>query len=442
MWERGLKNLTKGKAEYFIYNLFFSITLLFIVPYFIIRNLCLKKPPFPYLSNLTKKQIESLKGKPVIWIHVSSVGEIIVVFDVTKKIHQLLPEHKIIITTITSDGYNIARQKMGDIALVTYFPLDLPILCKRFINRIHPSLFILVEAEFWPNAIRYSKKFGAKVALVNGRVGHSMKYYLRFSKFMKVVFDQIDLFSMKTLEDANRIKTIGAPLERVIVTGDTKIDQEYPSFSQAQLDSFREKYNIQKEQRVFTVASTLPGEEEIIIESYLNLCKDGPYYLILAPRHPNRAKEIGLLLQQNNLPYYQRSSTDTNGKYSVLLLDTFGELGLVYAVADVVFVAGNLFKKYGGHNIMEAAVQGKPVIYGPYMKNSWDHKLLLEKVDAGFVVHDAVELADTAKKLLADEPLYRQRAFNAKKVVMDNRGTAQKTANLVVGLLKDRGLSG
>ncbi len=442
--------MAKRKIAYLIYNTIACPILLLAIPFFIIRNLALRRPVLSYFFNLSSPQKAQLKDKQVVWVQAVSVGETFIAESIIKEIKKLHPEYQIVLTTTTPTGQQIAKDKMGELALVTYFPLEIPFLMKRFIAKLHPILFVMVESEIWPNAIFYCKKAGSKIAIVNGRIGNrSYQNYSKVKGFMKIVFEQFDLFAMQSVNDANRIGELGAPLERIVVTGNAKFDQEYPTFSEEQLNAFRQQYHFKKGNLVFTAASTHPGEEAIVIEAYINLsrarAKTEPAYLIVAPRHPNRADEVAALLEKEGLSYVRRSIskdvTQTMNKAQdcrILLLDTFGELGLAYAVSDVVLVAGSLvrMKNIAGHNVLEAAVQEKPVIYGPFMDNFLESKRLLEEVDAGFTVQDAGELTKTILELVKDQELYRQRATSAKKAVLANRGAIKHTIEFLEDLLR------
>jgi 3-deoxy-D-manno-octulosonic-acid transferase len=432
--------VAKWKIAYFIYDMIVDVVIILALPFLIIRNLCLRRPVAPYFFNLSRSEAMQLSGKQVVWVQAVSVGETLVAESIIRELKKLHPEYKIVLTTTTSGGQQTAKQRLGDLALVTYFPLELPFFMKRFITRLHPLLFVMVESEIWPNAVRYSKETGAQIALVNGRISdRSYRSYLRVARFAKMVFQQIDLFAMQSVEDANRIGTIGAPLDRIMVTGNIKFDQEYPAFTQDQLEAFCGQYHFKKENLFFTAASTHRGEEIIVIQAYLDLLKTGPAYLIIAPRHPNRADEVAALLEQFHLSYARRSAGKSPVQdCPVLLLDTFGELGLAYAVADIVLVGGSLIQMNGiaGHNVLEAAVQEKPVLYGPYMNNFRDSKRLLEEADAGFTVHNADEISKTIQDIMSDQDLYRRRAAKAKIAVLANRGAAEHTAAFINKILR------
>jgi 3-deoxy-D-manno-octulosonic-acid transferase len=430
--------VARPKIVYLIYNVIVLVALLFVLPFLIVRNLVLRRPIGPLFLNLSSTQAECLNNKPVVWIGAVSVSGTLVAESVIRELIKLHPDYQIVLTT-TPTGQKIAQQKLGDLALVTYFPLELPFLMKRFIAKIHPLLYVMVESELWPNAIRYSKRAGAKIAIINGRVSDgSYQNYLRVKGFAKPVLQQIDLFAMQSVEDANRIGKIGAPLERILVTGNVKFDQEYPSFSENQLEIFRKTYGFKKENLIFTAASTHPGEEAIVIQAFLDLLKTESIHLIIAPHHPERAHEVVLLLEQAKLSYVKRSAGGTTEACTVLVLDTFGELGLAYAVSDIALVGGSMvkLKGIGGHNILEAAVQEKPVLYGPYMNNFCESKRLLEKADAGFTVHDVAELTKMIQDITGDQALYRQRAAKAKAAVLTNRGAAKHTALFIDDMVR------
>lgn len=427
----------KGKIGYFYYNLFLGLASFLIIPYFIIRNMVLRRPVFPYFRSISKNELKKLGDKPVIWIQAVSVGETVVSHIILGELRKLLPDFSIILTTTTPTGQEMAKKLFGDEFLITYFPFDIPFFVKRFIRQIQPELFIMTETEIWPNAIRCSKEFGSKVAIVNGFISdHSYQRYQKFKPFLTEVFNQVDLLAMQSAEYANRIGQLGAPLERIQVTGNAKFDQKYPEYPEELLSHFLNHYGWSKHRPIFTAASTHRGEEEIIIEAYLKMIAEEPVYLILAPRHPERANEVIAILKDKNLEFTRRSETQVIRATNILLLDTFGELGLAYALADLILVGGSLVD-IGGHNVLEAAAQSKPVMYGPYMHKARESKLLLEMVDAGFAVKNSEEIVARSKELLKDPELYLKRANAAREAVFSNKGAAENTARLAAQLVRE-----
>ncbi len=438
--------MAKREIVFLIYNIIACPILLLAAPFFVIWNLALRRPVLPCFRGLSRPQKARLKDKQVVWLQAVSAEETFIAGRIIKEIKKSHPDFQIVLTTTTFTGRQIAKEKLGELALITYFPLEIPFLMKRFIMNLRPVLFVMVGTDIWPNAVFYCKKAGSKIATVNGRIGNrSYQNYSKVKGFMKIVFDQFDLFAMQSVHDANRIGELGAPLERIMVTGNAKFDQEYPAFSGEQLDAFRRQYYFKKENLLFTAAGTHPGEEAVVIQAYLNLLRKEPAYLIIAPSHPNGCGGVAELLEKEGLPYIRRSTgkivpSNINKEpqdAGVLLWDTFEELGPAYAVSDVVLAGGSLAKIRGaaGPNVLEAAVQEKLVIYGPFMDNSLESKALLEEVDAGFTVRSAADMTSTILKLVENRELYRQRATRAKKAVLANEGAVKHTIELIDGLI-------
>lgn len=441
--------MAKREVVYLIYNIIACPILLLAAPFFVIRNLALRRPVLPYFLGLSRPQKARLKDKQVVWLQAVSVEETFIAERIIKEIKKSHPDFQMVVTT-TFKGQQTAKEKLGELALVTCFPLDIPFVMKRFIMNLRPVLFVMVGTDIWPNAVFYCEKVGSKIAVVNGRIGNrSYQNYSKVKGFMKIVFEQFDLFAMQSVHDANRIGELGAPLERITVTGNAKFDREYPEFSGEQLDAFRRQYRFQKENLLFTAAGTYPGEEAIVVKAYLNLLRDETAYLIIAPTHPNGCGGgVAELLEKEGLPYIRRStgklvsSNINRGPQGagVLLWDTLEALDLAYAVSDVVLAGGSLVKIRGaaGYDVIEAAVQEKLVIYGPFMDNFPESKALFEEVDAGFTVRSAADITSTILKLVADRELYGQRATRAKKAVLANRGAIKHTIEHIDGLLRGK----
>ncbi|TCL64793.1 3-deoxy-D-manno-octulosonic-acid transferase [Hydrogenispora ethanolica] len=428
--------MARQSVSYLLYNGLLILAGIFFWPYFIIRNIILKRPVLPYFHNMTPDFLRKLGPQPVIWVQAVSVGETVVANCIVNQIRKILPEYQVVFTTTTPTGQAMAQKLLGDTLPITYFPFDFPFFSRRFVKRIKPRLFIMVETEIWPNAIRYCRKAGAKIAMVNGRISNrSYGRYLKVAPFLKTVLGQLDLLAMQSAEDANRIGTLGAPLEKIVVAGNAKFDQDYPTFHPDKLAAFLEQYHWKPEIPIFTAASTHPGEEEQVLQAYRELLKERPYYLILAPRHPDRAEAVSGLLKTSGFSFTRRTAQSSDESPQILLLDTFGELSLAYALAEVIFVGGSLVD-IGGHNILEAAVQAKPVIYGPYMHAQQEMKELLEAFDAGFTVNDADGLVQAIKELTADRALYRRRALAGRQAVLSNQGAAEKTVRLLADLVR------
>lgn len=414
-----------------IYNVFWYLFLFFLI----IRETLLRRPLLKYINPLSTQDIKKLKGKKIIWIQAVSVGETVAANTIVRELIKYFPDHQIVFTTHTPTGQAMAHKLLKDLAIITYFPLDFHVVMKRFIRLINPVMYLFFETEIWPNTIRFCKNAGAKIIMINGRISdHSYPNYLRLRFFLKHVLNLVDLFAMQSEEDAKRIKNLGANEDRIVITGNVKFDQQYPQIQPAEVQAFKQAYGWD-DKLIFVAASTHRGEEETIIQTYLEIKKEMSFVLVLAPRHPERGPELEKLLRKNGLNYTKRTWQTHPTIPEVLLLDTFGELGLIYAAGDVVFVGGSLVK-VGGHNVLEAAFQQKVVIYGPYMNNFRDSKILLEKIEAGLVVHNKIELLSTIKKLVNNKEFYQTRGIMAREKILTNRGASKKTIEHVFELMK------
>lgn len=428
--------MVKRKIIYFLYNLFLLLVSIFLIPWFVIRNICLKRPVFPYFNLPQHSELQKLSGKEVVWLQAVSVGEAVVAKTLVEKLSAELSDKAFLVTTTTPTGQEMARKIMPETVAIAYFPFDIPFFIKRFIKTVQPKALLLVETELWPNAMRYMREFGCRVGVINGTVSEkAFKKYLRYKKLFAAFFENIDFCAMQSVEDMERFVKMGVPSEQIKVTGNCKFDQDYPSFTDEQIQSFREQCAWDWTTPIFLGASTHPGEEEIVLDAFMKLTNEQDYYLILAPRHPERAEEVIKLIKQRNLTFIRRSEGKALVSAQVLLLDTFGELSMAYAASKAIVVGGSL-TDIGGHNVLEAAAQTKPVIYGPYMHKSLLGKKLLETVDAGFTVNDAQELADKVIEITKDENLYNRRAQAAYDAVFANKGAASRTVETVISFLK------
>ncbi|TET51542.1 MAG: hypothetical protein E3J53_04780 [Desulfobacteraceae bacterium] len=346
------------------------------------------------------------KGKrPRIWIHAVSVGEVKLANVIVRVLKSQKGVFSLVLSTTTSSGRETARKTMPTDAIVIYTPIDVWWCVKRSFQRASPDLFINLETEIWPNLLWACKKLNIPAFLINGRISvRSIGTYKRLRFLTEDVLSTYRLLSMISTSDAQRILAIGAEPDKVVVGGNAKydllIDEARPELSQ----KMAQIYKIDKKRPVFIAGSTRQGEEEIIIEAYLDLVKTYPeMILIIAPRHSKRCGNIESLLRSRSLNYCLRSSleNDTNRDLapSVILVDKLGELFGLYSLGTVIFCGASLVP-LGGQNILEAAVWGKPVMYGPSMEDFLEATELLDKVGAGFRVENRYDLVKTATWLL------------------------------------------
>jgi len=333
-------------------------------------------------------------GRRAGWLHAVSVGEAIAATPLVEGLRRLYPELPLVVTTVTSTGAQIVRERFAGLATHRFFPLDLPWVARRVSASINPAFLICMETELWPNTLRAVAAGGVPVMIANGRISdRSYPRYRLVRGFLGRVLEDVRVFAMQSDEDARRIIGLGAAPERVVVTGNLKTDAPVVDSAGA-VDLWRRLLGLTRTQRVWIAGSTHPGEEDMVLEAHATASVDCPeLVLVLAPRHPERAPEVQALLERRGWPVARRSGLPAarvrppTAVPPVIVLDTVGELATLYALADVVFVGGSLVP-LGGHNVLEAAQRRKPVMVGPHTGNFRESAGLLESVGASLVVRE------------------------------------------------------
>ncbi len=367
------------------------------------------------------------KTDSAIWVHAVSVGEVGASIRLLQRLKVEFPGYQLILSTITDTGQKVAREKAPEGTLVVYLPFDIDFVLRRCIRRVNPRIFVVVETELWPNTFRALSHTGVPVVVVNGRIsGKSARGYLMISFFMKKVFSFVRAFGMQGEVDAERLREIGAPQDKIRVIGNFKFDMsisgEIPSWAKAFGGP------------VIVAGSTHQGEEEIIIAAYNENCDRFPgLKLVLAPRHPDRFGEVEELLKSRGIAYVKRSSftglpdADIQGT-KIFLLDTVGELSAVYAIADIA-VIGKSFAAEGGQNPLEPAFWGKPIICGPHMEN---FPFIEEFYNEGAAFKvDATGLAKKIKELLLDPTKALAAGMKARDLYIKNSGAVDSTIDMI-----------
>ena len=374
---------------YFLWSVALALGLILGLPYWLYEMLRHGKYRQGLGERLGRVPVRLRKeDKPVIWVHAVSVGEVIAV---TGLIEQLRAQsgRRVVVSTTTDTGQKLARQKFGP-ENVFYFPFDLAFAIRPYLAFLRPELMVIAETEFWPNTLRAGKRAQAKIAVVNARISDkSLPGYARFKDLLAPVLRDVDLFLAQTEEDARRLTQIGAPVERVHISGNLKFDSELPE-PPAILSTLKNEISREGAGPVLVCGSTVEGEEPLILRAYSNFVVAHPRaVMILAPRHPERFGEAAELLQRLGVPFIRRSLWSRESLAGrVLLLDSIGELAPLYALADVAFVGGSLVPR-GGHNILEPARYGVPIIVGNHTENFRDIVGLFASRDAVRVVGPA-----------------------------------------------------
>lgn len=422
---------------YFLYSLMLGTALVLLSPYFFFRGLRQSK----YLHSLRERlgRVPERVRQPApgaLWIHAVSVGEVLAVAPLLAELRQRLPGRKILVSTTTRTGQEMAARRLGADATF-YFPLDFAFACRRALRAAKPALVIVAETEIWPHFLREARRAGAQVVFVNGRVSdRSFARYRWFRAILRRVLADVSFFLTQSEEDARRLRAIGAPADRVAVGGNLKFDLPEP----APPAFLPELQRWAQGAPIVVAGSTVAGEEEKVLEA-VRVCRqvDGKRpLLVLAPRHPERFDQVEDLLVARGARFVRRSQPEASrARTEVVLLDTLGELAGAYAAATIAFVGGSLLPA-GGHNPIEPALWGKPIVFGPSMENFRGIARALLDAKAAFQVNSSEGLGILLATLLGDPAACRRAGEAARAVVERERGAAARCAARIAALVAER----
>jgi 3-deoxy-D-manno-octulosonic-acid transferase len=383
----------------------------------------------------------NLDGEKSIWIHAVSVGEVLTARALLPELRERYPSLRIFLSTTTMTGQQIARNNLQYVDEVFYFPFDFTFIVNRTLRLVKPRLFIMMETEIWPNLLRACHRANVRTLLVNGRISSRSYPRYRFARwfFRRVLLD-VDRFCMQSEESARRIIDIGAEPDRVTVTGSLKFDSlEIPGSAPADRGRNRvlRYFRIAPDRPVFIAASTLKGEEEPILEAFQRIRSTmTDALLIIAPRKTERFDDVERLARRGGWNVMRRTElrVDAEPRCDVVVLDTIGELAQVFQVATAVFVGGSLVDA-GGHNILEPAVFGKPIVFGPYMQNFAEIAQAFLENGAAIQIQSGRELEAVMRDLLSD-PVTRARLGAAARALVEaNRGARGRSLAAIAQLL-------
>ena len=419
---------------YFAYSLLLSIAFVLALPFYLWRGRGAGKylPSFrERMGRLPATLAES--GGPAVWIHAVSVGEVLTARTLVAPLRERFPGHRVYLSTTTATGRAVAARGVAGADGLFFAPFDWPVPVRRALDRLQPALLVLVETEIWPNLIHEARRRGVRVAVVNGRISpRSFPRYRMVRGLLRRVLAEVDLFLMQSEPHAERARQIGAPPERVRALGNLKFDALGGGPPPAGL-----AWMLGTADRPLWVAgSTVDGEEALVLAAFREVRRRVPRArLLLAPRHPERFAEAAALVEADGFAVARRSALgDAAWDGDVLVLDTLGELARVYALATVVFVGGSLVPS-GGHNVLEAAIAGKPIVVGPHMENFQEIADEFRGEGALVEVRTAGELGREVAALLAD-PARRESLGRAGRALVDrNRGALARTVDALAELL-------
>jgi 3-deoxy-D-manno-octulosonic-acid transferase len=421
---------------YLLYTAALALALVLSLPYWLLKRMRNGK----YRAGLGERlgklphHLSAQPVKPTIWIHAVSVGEVHAVSSLVDALRAGYPKYRVLISTTTDTGQGLARARFGEES-VFYFPLDFGFAIRPYLRLLRPRLVVMAETEFWPNFLRLAHESGARVAVVNARISdRSWPGYRRFRRLLPRVLGPVDLFLAQTEQDAERLSGMGARRDRIQVSGNLKFDIRLPEVPEI-VARVRQALEQAHSGPVLVCGSTVEGEEPLLLHAFTSVLASYPRaVMILAPRHPGRFSEVARLLEQLKIPFWRRSLW--NGQAlsgGVLLVDTIGELPAMYALGDVAFVGGSLVPR-GGHNIIEPAQHGLPIIVGNHTENFRDIVGLFAGQDAVRVVGQA-EFPLAVMDLLANQPERQALGARAMKTLRGQMGATQRTLDALGPLL-------
>jgi len=421
---------------FFIYTVLYCIIAAVLLPFEYLKR------PAPARKRWLKEKFGisglpvSPQGQPSLWVHAVSMGEVIAAVPFIREIRKRHPSLRIVLSTITDTGQQVARERLSGDAHIIYLPFDIPLILKRLIRKIRPLVFIAMETELWPNIFRVLHREGTAVLVMNARLSErSFRGYRRITFFMKTVLRSVDMFCAQEEAYAARIRALGVDPERVTVTGNFKFDTRPPEM----VPRWSEILN----GPVILAGSTHPGEEDLIVSVVERLRKDFPdLNLILAPRHPERFGEVERLIRAKGLSYVKRSelseqaglhiadsqSTTRHSTPKIVILDTVGELASAYGACDVAVVGGS-FIPHGGQNPLEPASWGKAIVCGPHMEN---FPFIVDFYREGAALQTGGEgLYETLRELIGSPEKRTTMGEKAQALALAKGGAVGRTADVL-----------
>ena len=425
-------------------NRFIYSTLLYLASPFVLVRLAIRarKAPAYGVRKAERFGFFSWKNdnKPVIWVHSVSVGETIASAPMVKALQKQYSNHRILITTMTPTGSEQVTKLHGDSVAHVYAPYDLPDAVHRFLSKVSPAIAIMIDTELWPNIIAACHDQKIPVAVVNARLSErSAKGYGRLGKLTRQMLQQVSTIAAQDQETGQRFIALGLPESKLEVTGSVKFDLDIAPKTLSAGQSLRQRWqagmntNIQ----LLVAASTHEGEDQSIIDAFKTILSNRPNArLLLVPRHPERFDSVFQLIEKNNLTAVRHSQgSETTPETQVILGDTMGEMMDFYGASDMAFVGGSLVAT-GGHNMLEPAALGLPVLSGPHVFNFAEISDSLVKSGGMELVESSEQLAEAVLELMDNKEKSEQMGLRAQSFVNKNKGALTKTLNIIQRHLK------
>jgi len=427
---------------YFLYNGLLLIASPVILALLLSKQRCRRGLPQRFGFSLPAIRQDD---RPLIWVHAVSLGEVVAVAPLVRELHRRHPDHRFVVSTVTETGREAVEQQLAGLAEHCYAPLDFPWVISRMVQRLRPALYLFVETELWPNLLRHLHRCGVPTVLVNGRLSTNSFARQRWRivrSFYRTMIEKLSLCLMQSERDRERIIALGADAGVVRRTGNIKFDRPVPVARDSR--STRAGLGLQKDDRLIVAGSTHQGEEDMLVDAYRTLLERHPSArLLLAPRHIERADDVEAMVRAKGLTVQRRSAISSGygstGKTPVhiIILDSRGELADLYQEAVVAFVGGTLIP-VGGHNLLEPALWGKPVLFGPYTDHCAEIAQLLLQAGGGCRVTREV-LAQQLVRLFEQPEECARIGQAARSVVEQNQGALQATVDAIDGILVSAG---
>lgn len=426
-----------------LYNLAAILVAIIIIPVFMIRSVREKgfveriKQSLGYFPD---GALDPVAKKNCIWVHAASVGEIVATSPLIKEFRREFPKSPILVSVVTTSGYEMANRIIKGADSIIYFPIDLPVVAASVLRRIHPRIFMPVETELWPNFLKTARELHIPVMMVNGRISEkSVRLYKYMFSILTDMIGTVKFFAMQSPIDADYIKRLGAPEELVTITGNTKFDQTYTDVTPEEREKILNDMGLKGAEGILLAGSTHRNEEGYVLRAFKAVRETHPNAkLVIAPRELLRTREVIGICKRAGFTVGTRTELQKRppNNEDIIILDTIGELGQVYSIGDVIYVGGSLVT-HGGHNILEPAAHGKAIIVGHHMENFKDTHALFKNRDACVTVNNPDELVDEARKLFDNPARRKELEDETLKIVLENRGAARKSAILLRKVLTE-----
>ena len=410
----------------FLYNVFFQI----FIPFIILRLYWKSRRNSAYRQRWSERfaYYKNISYKHSIWIHAVSLGESIAAIPLINVLKQKYPDENIVVTTMTPTGSERLRQKFGDEIIQVYVPYDYSGAIKRFLQHFNPKLLIIMEKELWPNLLHYSAKRKIPILLANAQLSlRSFHRYQLIESFAKKILACITTVAAQSAVDGERFLALGLKPEQLLVTGNIKFDLTIADEVKEEAKKLMEFLDIAKNRLIWIAASTHEGEEKKVLIAMRKILKVMPeVLLILVPRHPERFGQVrDLCLDQGFKVVCYSQKQPCGAETQILIGDIIGKLLVFYSLAQAAFVGGSLVP-VGGHNLLEPAALGVPILIGPNLTNCKEISTLFFADEAAILVQDEKELAEQVLQILQDKALHDLLAQKAVAILEQNKGVLEK----------------